>query len=278
MAKSPLEYIESLPREIIYTILIICLAVPLVKPLGLPVPISSRVKEWHQYVEGLPDGAYVLVSVDYGVGSLPALEPFMVATLHDLFERNVKVVIMTLYSDGPICYESLITKVNPDAYGKQYGVDYVFLGYIPGGETAMKAVAENLHAAVPTDYYGTPLNQIPMLKDISGASDFAMVISVTPSGDVAQGWIRQWVTPYGITYMSCVLAMMMPTMEPYYPAQVKALTDAGRAGEYEYLIGKPGSGIRKLDAFSVAHIMLIIAIIIANIAYFALKAQKKGGA
>jgi len=276
--KSPLEYIESLPREIIYTILIICLAIPLVKPLFLPVPVSPRVVEWHEYIENLPDGAYVLFSVDYGVGSLPALEPFAVATLHDLFSKNVKVVLMTLYSDGPICYRSLIAQVNPDAYGKKYGEDYVFLGYIPGTETAMKAIAENLPGAVPTDYKGTPITDIPMMKGITGARNFAMIISITPSGDVSQGWVRQWVGPYGVTYLCCVLAMMMPTMEPYYPAQVKALTDGGRAGEYEFIIGKPGSGLRKLDAFTVAHIMLMAAIIMGNIAYFALKAQKKGGA
>ncbi len=273
--RSVLEWIEAMPREVIYTILLICLIVPLIRPLGLPVPVSPRVREWHEYVEKLPDGAYVLFSIDYGVGSLPALEPFAVATAHDLFMRNVKVVFMTTYTDGPICYESLIKKVNPEAYGKKYGEDYVFLGYIPGGETAMKAIAENLRAQVPRDYHQTPLDQIPMMKGVNKATDFAMVITVTPSGDVSQGWARQWASAYGVTYLCCVLAMMLPTMEPYYPRYCKALTDAARAGEYEFLIKKPGEGIKKLDAFSSAHIMLITFIIIANIAYFIIRARRE---
>jgi len=275
MGKSLLEYIEAPPREFIYTILLIILSLPLVRPIGLPIPVSARIREYHEYIANLPDGAYVFVSVDYGVSSLPAFEPFMMATMHDLFAKNVKVVFATLYTDGPICYRSAIEKVNPDAYGKKYGEDYVFLGYVPGGETARKALAEDLHAAVPADAKGTPIDQIPMLKGIKGASDFDLLICLTPSGDVAIGWIRQWVTPYGIKYLCVVLAMMMPTIEPYYPEQVKALCGADRGGEYEFLIGKPGPGIKKADSFSIGHIVLMIFIILANIAYFSLKMQRK---
>lgn len=276
MGKSILEYIEALPREFIYTLLLICLSLPLIRPIGLPLPVSARIKEFHEYVENLPDGAYVFVGVDYGVSALPAFEPFMIACMHDLFSRNVKVVFATLYTDGPISYRSAIEKVNPDAYGKVYGEDYVFLGYVPGGETARKALAEDLHAAVPADFYGTPIGQIPMLQGIKGALDFDLLISMTPSGDVSIGWIRQWVTPYGIKYLSVVLAMMMPTMEPYYPEQVKALCGADKGGEYEFLLGKPGEGIKKADSFSLGHIMVIIFVVLGNIAYFTLRLKKRG--
>lgn len=278
MGKSLLEYVEALPRELIYTLLLICLSLPLIRPLGLPIPVSARVKEYHELIRQLPEGAYVFVSIDYGLSALPAFEPFAVATMHDLFSKNVKVVFATLYPDGPICYRSAIEKVNPDAYGKKYGEDYVFLGYVPGGETARKALAEGIHAAVPTDFYGTPLNQIKMLQGIKGAADFEMLISLTPSGDVAIGWIRQWVTPYGVKYLNVVLAMMMPTIEPYYPEQVKALVGADKGGEYEFLIGKPGAGIKKADSFSLGHLMVITLIILANLAYFSLKLQKREGA
>ncbi|MCS7384603.1 MAG: hypothetical protein NDF53_02600 [archaeon GB-1867-097] len=273
--KSLIEWIESPPREVLYTLLLIILSIPLIKPLGLPIPVSARTIEFHHYIETLPDGAYVMVSLGYGVSSQPAFEPFVVATFHDLFKRNVKVVVETTGSDGPIVYKSAIAKANPDSYGKKYGEDYVFLGYVPGGETAMKALAEDIHAAVPADYYGTPIEQIQMLKNIHGATDFTLVICFTSAGDTAVGWIRQWVTSYNVPYLSCVLTMMMPTLEPYYPVQVKALVGADKGGEMEFLVGHPGPGLQKADSFSLSHIVLMAIIIVANIAYFSLKAQKK---
>ncbi|RLE50997.1 MAG: hypothetical protein DRJ21_01030 [Candidatus Methanomethylicota archaeon] len=275
--KSIIEWIEAMPREVIYTIMLIVLIIPLIRPLGIPVPVSARIKEWHEFIQNLPEGSYVLVSIDYGAGTIPTFEPFMLATMHDLFSRPLKIVIMTTYADGPICYKSVMDKLKPEeTYGKKYGEDYVFLGYIPGGETAMKAIGENLPKAVPMDFYRTPIDQIPMLKGITGAKDFAVVVTVTPSGDVSEGWIRQWVTPYGTPYLCCVLAMMEPTMMPYYQAgQCKALCTDAHAGEYEFLIGKPGEGIKKLDAFSLSLTVLAILIIIANILYFVLKAGGK---
>lgn len=273
--KSLLEWIEAPPREVIYTLLLILLSLPLIKPLGLPIPISTRTVEFHNYIKNLPDGAYVMVSLGYGVSSQPAFEPFVVATFHALFEKNVKVVVMATGSDGPIVYRSAIEKVNPDSYGKKYGEDYVFFGYVPGGETAMKALAEDIHAAVPADFYGTPTDQIPMLKNIHGAIDFSLVICFTSSGDTAVGWIRQWVTSYGVLYIACVLAMMMPTIEPYYPQQVKALVGADKGGEMEYLVGHPGPGMCKADSFNLSHIALMAMIILANIAYFSLKTRRR---
>ncbi|MEM3393971.1 MAG: hypothetical protein QXY79_02890 [Candidatus Methanomethylicia archaeon] len=66
-------------------------------------------------------------------------------------------------------------------------------------------------------------------------------------------------------------------MRPYYEAkQITALGGSARVVEYEFLIGKPGSCIKKGDAFSGAHLGILVFIILGNIAHLA-KRMRKGG-
>jgi len=275
--KSIIDVLENIPREVIYTIVLIAMIIPLLRPLGLPVPVSEPIKKWYDAIESLPPGSLVLIS-HCNLGAYPAFDSMQVATLHHLFSRPVKLVFFSIDATGLVVYDTLLSKVDPKAYGKVYGVDYFHIGYIPGGETAMKALAEDFKAAVPSDYKGTPIDQIPMAKDIKDIRDFTMIICFTSAGETSIGWIRQWIVVRPeIKYLCCVLDMMLPTMRPYYEAgQVAALTGSAPGGEYEFLIGKPGSGIKKADAFTGAQLILLVFIIIGNIASIA-KRMGKGG-
>jgi len=275
--KSIIDVLENIPREVIYTIILIAMIIPLLRPLGLPVPVSEPIKKWYDAIESLPPGSLVLIS-HCNLGAYPAFDSMQVATLHHLFSRPVKLVFFSIDATGLVVYDTLLSKVDPKAYGKVYGVDYFHIGYIPGGETAMKALAEDFKAAVPSDYKGTPIDQIPMAKDIKDIRDFTMIICFTSAGETSIGWIRQWIVVRPeIKYLCCVLDMMLPTMRPYYEAgQVAALTGSAPGGEYEFLIGKPGSGIKKADAFTGAQLILLVFIIIGNIASIA-KRMGKGG-
>ncbi|MEM3985386.1 MAG: hypothetical protein QXR39_01155 [Candidatus Methanomethylicia archaeon] len=275
--KSFIDILEEVPREVLYTIVLIAMIIPLLRPLGLPVPVSAPVMEWYNAIEAIPPGSYILVS-HCSLGAFPAFESMQVATLHHLFSKPIKLVFFSIDATGLIVYDMLMSKVDPKIYGKTYGVDYFHIGYIAGGETAMKALADDFKAAVPSDYKGTPLSQIPMAANINNIRDFYMVICFTSAGETSIGWIRQWVTMRPeVKYLCCVLDMMLPTMRPYYEAkQITALVGSAPGGEYEFLIGKPGSGIKKADAFSGAHLVILVFIILGNIAHLA-KRMRKGG-
>jgi hypothetical protein len=275
--KSIIDVLENIPREIIYTIVLIAMAIPLIRPLGLPVPVSEPIRKWYNEIESLPPGSIVLVS-HCSLGSYPAFDSMQVATLHHLFSRPVKLVFFSIDATGLAVYDILLSKVDPKAYGKVYGVDYFHIGFIPGGETAMKALAEDFKAAVPSDYKGTPISQIPMAANIRNIHDFTALICFTSAGETSIGWIRQWIVVRPeIKYLCCVLDMMLPTMRPYYEAkQVTVLVGSAPGGEYEFLLGKPGSGIKKADAFTGAQLILLVFIIIGNIAAIAKRMGKAG--
>lgn len=272
--------IDSIPRQFYYTILLFLLCYALVFPMGLPIRIKGETKELYNLIEGLPEDSVVLVDIAFGAGGMPELGPPYLAVMHHLFSRPLRVIVMTLYTEGPQMYSIYLDKLNPEeTYGKKYGEDYVFFGYNAGGVTTMTELAKDMRF-LGTDYMGTPLDQLPVMEGVYDNKDVALVITFsTASGGISSptDWVQQWATPYGATLACVVLKMMMPTVSPYYGAgQVKALIPgAGAAAEYELLIDKPGEGLASTDALSLAHLLVISLMVLGNIGYFKLRGERK---
>lgn len=265
------DRLEDIPREILYALLLICIIVPMLFPIGFPVPISAEVKRWYDTVEALPAGSAVMVDFGYSGGGEPELAPFAVATFTHLFRKTgIKVVIMSTSSEGPLLWEKAMKEVSTG--GKEYGKDYIHIGYIAGTETAMAAVGKSISATTSTDYKGTPLSQYTIMQGVDKAEDFALLIEYTTGGDQSEGWVRQWYTSYKTPYLCAVLAMMVPTMLPYQKAgQIVSVVSGAQAGQIELLVKAPGRGVKSADVITVTHLLCIGFVIVGNIAYFGKK-------
>jgi len=272
------DKLEDIPREILYGILIIVFVIPMVHPLGLPVPISANVLKWHKTIEDLPAGSVIMIDFGYSGGGEPELGPMAVAVYHQIFKRgDLKTITMSTSLEGPLLWDKAMAEIKPSRYGAEYGVDYINIGYLTGTETAMAAVGKDLRATTSTDYKGVSLDQYPIMQGIKDASSFDMLICYTTGGDQSEGWVRQWYTVYGTPYLCSVLAMMVPTMLPYQNAgQIVALTSGAQAGEMEGLIGVPARGIKSADVITLTHMLCLVYVVIGNVAYFAKKAQGGG--
>ncbi len=267
------DRLENIPREILYGLLLVCVVVPMLFPIGFPVPISAEVKRWYDTIEALPAGSVVMVDFGYSGGGEPELAPFAVATYAQLFRKaDIKVVAMSTSIEGPLLYDKMMTELNPTRFGKVYGKDYIQIGYIAGTETAMAAVGKSISATTSTDYKGTPLSQYTIMQGVDSAADFALLIEYTTGGDQSEGWVRQWYTPYHTPYLCCVLAMMVPTMLPYQKAgQIVSVVSGAQAGQIELLVKAPGRGVKSADVITVTHMLCIAFVVVGNIAYFGKK-------
>jgi len=277
--KTIIERLEDIPREILYAILLIVFVIPLVRPLGLPVPISPNVRTWYETIDSLPPGSVVMVDFGYSGGGEPELGPMAVAVYHHIFRKgDIKVITMSTSIEGPQLWDKAIAEVRPEQrWGAEYGVDYIHIGYIAGTETAMAAIGKDLRATTSTDYRGTPLDQYPIMDDIVDANDFDLLLCYTTGGDQSEGWVRQWQTVYGTRYMCSVLAMMVPTMLPYQNAgQIISVTSGAQAGEMEGLVGIPARGIKSADVITLTHLLLIGYVLIGNIAALIHRGQGGG--
>jgi hypothetical protein len=140
------DTLENIPREILYGVLLVVFIIPMVFPLGLPVPISPNIEKWYDTIEALPPGAVVMIDFGYSGGGEPELGPMAVAVYHQLFERgDVKIIAMSTSIEGPQLWDKAMTEIRPQQkYGAEYGVDYIHIGYIAGTETAMAAIGKDL--------------------------------------------------------------------------------------------------------------------------------------
>ena len=267
--------LEDVPREVLYGILLVAFIVPMISPIGLPLPVTPEIKRWYDTIEALPAGSRIMIHYGYSGGGEPELGPMSIAVWHHIFRKGgLKSIIMSTAIEGPLLFEKAMAELKPEKYGAKYGVDYVHIGYIAGTETGMAAVGKDLVATTSTDYKGTPFSQLPIMEGVKDASSFNLLICYTTGGDQSEGWVRQWYTPYKTPYLCAVIAMMVPTMLPYQKAgQIVSLVAGAQAGQMESLVKVPARGIKSADIMTVTHVLVIVYIILGNIAYYGRKAS-----
>jgi len=258
---------KQLERKMIYILMFIVLVIPVVRPLGLPLPISDMTRESYQAVENVPSGSSVMIPVYISIGLWPEVEPGTIVMLKHLLRKPVKFMIVCWAADEPKLMEGALAKVADFARenNKKYGVDYVNLGFIPGMETAMAAFAKDVPATAPADTYGTPISQLPAMSGIKTAKDFALILYITGS-DVA-AMIRQYVSAYGSKMVAFATIGWVPSFTPYLSSgQLVGLVPGVTGGaQYELLMKSPGAGLATTDALSLGFIYLVILAILGNI-------------
>ncbi len=86
----------QLDRRIIFVLMGVVTLIPLLYPLGLPVRVSPEAYQVYETLEKLPERSVLLLSLDFDPASKPELYPMTVSLLRHAFQRNLRVVTMTL--------------------------------------------------------------------------------------------------------------------------------------------------------------------------------------
>ena len=219
-----------------------------------------------EYVQNLPPGSVVLLSADYGPSTRPEAEPIAAAFIRHCFKRNLKVVTMALWPDGAQLIGLVIEKIALE-YGKKKNVDWVHLGYSPGGAVVIKQMFIDFKKVFPRTPDGISTYDIPILKNIRTAKDFALIFSVSAGDPGVKHYIKIGNGEYGQTIIGGVTAVTAPEIYPYlHTGQLLGLW-AGLKGAatYEVMIGEPGVATELMFPQSVIHITIVIFIIIGNL-------------
>src|SRR5512144_347457 len=130
MAMKLLENLMKIDRRWIYLAIGLAVIIPAIWGFRVPVAVSPEVKKIYDFVENIKPGEYLFVAMDYDPTSQAELSPMAEAVLRHAFSRNERVIIVTLAQFGPGMVQE-VTKKLGDEMHKQYGTDYVFLGYRP---------------------------------------------------------------------------------------------------------------------------------------------------
>lgn len=273
--ESILVKLQKIDRRYLYWILFIGLMIPFIRPLGLPVAVTPSTLDLYNELKTLKPGDVVLLNEAFGVGGIPDCMPATVASTKIILRQGAKLIFVSPYVDYQILWARLQESV-PDFGQLEYGKDYVFLGFYAGLEAAVAQLGANIRTVFPTDAYGTPLDQIEMMKNVNSARDIQLVLSAD-TGDWCDYYIRQWHTIYGTPVGEIGIAMLGSSYMPMYRAGVLFGMSVGSRGgaEMEKLIGEPGTATITMDSINVSHLLVIVAVILANIGMLA--ARGKGG-
>ncbi|MCX6648151.1 MAG: hypothetical protein NTV61_02010 [Candidatus Bathyarchaeota archaeon] len=271
------EKFNDLDRRWIYLLSWLFVLFPLIFPLGLPVPINKESQQWYKAINDIPDGSVVVFSPMYGTSGMPELFPMTLATMHQLWSKNVKIIVVSFWAEGPLVFTQLLNQMNPTSYGKVYGVDWINLGYIPGSEPAMRAFGEDMAKAVAKDYVeGKNLSEFPMMKSINSAADVDLVISIETGTPGLTEWLRQWQEPFRTPIVVGCIGVSAPGMAPFLQSgQLSALLPGlTSSAEYELLLNRKGLAIAGVDAVSMSHILIVALVVLGNVGYFVSRGKK----
>lgn len=238
----------ALNRRYVYLIVLILCSIPVLKPLGVPIIISEETKEFHREIEVLNPGDNVFISVDLDAAGYPEIGYPLITVIKELFKRDVKVIIAAWASPTPLLILPDLEMVTKAA-GVEYGVDWMFYGFVPGGEPAIASIAANLHS-FPTDFWGKPVDELPILKDLKTIEDVQLVIHGSIGMDAHGFVVRQINLAYGVRCIDICSRMVYPTIAPYVDAgQFSAVIKGARAAaEYEQIVGMPGKSSQSTDS------------------------------
>jgi len=265
------DRLENVPRWFLFLLVLIAMAYPILRPLGLPIITGQPSKEAFKGVDETPDGSFVVFHIAYGGGGKPTLQPAAIAVSHHLFQKDVKIIYFCdNVPDLSNTYE-LFDRLNPEErYGKRYGEDYVVLSLTGPFLTQSAIVLSNLIETIPTDAAGTSLSDIPMFEGYVETENIGLVFQLTTSGDISEGWVYQAYSRYGMRLVGGWLSMMTSSMIPYYQAgQMLGFIDGSKgAADYEVLVNRPGEAVMITDILSLTQVVYLLFIIIGNIAYF----------
>ncbi len=273
---SLMSRILAVDRRVIFILIGVGTAVPLLFPVNLPITVTPRVEAAFQTIEALPAGSIVLVSMDYEPDTMAELQPMSIAVLRHCFRRNLKVIGMTLYPAGPGLSEPAINAA-ARFEGKVRNQDFVYLGYKSGFQTVMIGMGESIRQQFPVDFYRTPLDSIPFLRGIDSYARIDLVINLTASS-AADYWIQFAAGRYHKPLVLGSTAVMATDYYPYLSSKQLLGLIGGMKGaaEYEKRLGVSGDARRGMDAQSMVHVIIAALVILGNVALFATRGS--GGA
>ena len=287
-----LTFMTSLDRRWIFLLMLLAVLIPILFQLTFPEKPTGMAKAVFDEIEKLQPGDKVLMAWDYDPASEGETQPMATAFTYHAARKGLKLYYMTIFSPvGPqMIDDSIDTVIKTHFPDYEYGVDYVNLGYKSGYEGVIKAIVSNIRALYPTDHYGTSVRDIPMMRDIENIQQMDLIINVSAGYAGTKEWVLFAVTPFpeSIRMVAGTTGVMAPQMYPYIPKQLPGLLGAIKgAAEYEKLVmdkyfveeGREPppeflKGKLRMGPQLIAHVLIIVLIVLANIIFFAQKRRE----
>lgn len=232
-------------------------------PLGRPAETMAA----FNVVDGLiPPDAPVLVVFDYEPALAGEMEAAAAPLLdHLLVKQHPRLALLSTSPTGA----ALAARMFSGPLADLPGVRAVNLGYLPGGQTSIRAFTSDptRTATFPSDVSlfnlaPSPVWQSETLQGVQSLSNFAAIIVITDSAETGRTWIEQAGPRRGSAQFLVVSsAQAAPLFQPYYASgQINGLV----SGLYDGAVleqnnaNRPGLSRRYWDAYNLSLILALV--------------------
>lgn len=286
------EKMMSIDRRWIFLLLAVVCVAAYASTITVPLRINQEVSKIYNFIDTLKPGQIVFIAIDYDPSSQAELHPMTYALSEQCFRKGLKVIYTAFSQNGPRLADQALheiadsMKLDRTYNGVSYkgreiknGVDYVFLGYKAYFAIQILAMGQDFRLPFPQDYYGTPLDSLPMMKGVRNYSSIACLIDIG-SGNITDAWLSYGQGRFGFPMALGMTGVMTTIYYPYLNSGQIFGIMGGLLGaaQYEQLCDNPGLAADGMRIQLFGHFVIIFFIIIGNIGFFmSRRGRKEGG-
>lgn len=283
------EKLMQLDRRWVFLFLIVVCVVTYIMPFQIPTITEKEVESIYNFVDSLPPGDIVMIAIDYDPNNLAELHPMTYAMIEHCWRKDLRVLITSLSQNGPGMADQALRditdsmKLERTYNGKVFppreivnGVDYTFLGYKPYYALVIYGMGQNFRIPFPTDYYGSPLDSIPMMKSVNNYDQVACVIDLS-GGNITDAWISYGQGKFKFPLALGLTGVMTAQYYPYLGSGQVFGIMGGMLGaaQYEELADNPGLAKDAMKVQLFAHYVILFFILMGNIGFLAERRRRK---
>ncbi|MBX0327588.1 hypothetical protein K2Z83_07850 [Oscillochloris sp. ZM17-4] len=208
-APAPLSRWQKIGLDrVLYALLAIILLVGLIVPqITTPFQTTTLTAPGaialEQKLASLGPDDVVLIAYEWNAQRSAELRPLEQAVTSQLIKKKTKLILLSTDLQGTLLLFDLrgplrAAGYNIDPDGKAFGGrDYVLLGYRPGGELALRRLAQDLRAELRSDFEGQDTTETLLAMNFDGTprvstiSDLSMIIVMGDQPQDVQVWMEQ---------------------------------------------------------------------------------------
>ncbi|MCG8349268.1 MAG: hypothetical protein MI924_15985, partial [Chloroflexales bacterium] len=249
---APLSVWERIGLErILYVVLIVVVLAGIAFPqlsstLQTATPMASGASDLAAAIERLSDEDVVLLAYEWDAERSSELAPLEDAVAAHLIERKAKLLLVSTDPQGALLSFDLRDELQAAGYNPTIdgvslgGRDYVLLGYRPGGELALRRMAQDLRAVLRSDFEGRDATLSGLATNFDGTprlstlDDLAMIVVMADQPLDVQAWMEQIhsrATQVPIAFL--IPSETQPLVQPYLRG-ANVLHLAGKQGALAY--------------------------------------------